>query len=127
MYHIRLIKGMSYNGAVAATRRHPDVFTEDKGEYASAMKSGYFADLTGTGKAEEQGWDSPDKEDPNEADKEEPDVRDSFSDMSVDELKSYAEANGISLAGAKKKAEILGVIREAEAKAAEARSVLREQ
>lgn len=45
--------------------------------------------------------------------------------MSVEELKAYAELNGISLAGAKKKAEILGMIRESEAKAAEARDALR--
>lgn len=32
MYHIRLIKGMSYSGAVTATRRHPDVFTENEAE-----------------------------------------------------------------------------------------------
>ena len=114
MYHIRLIKGMSYSGAVTATRRHPDVFTENEAEYTSAMKSGYFEDLTG---ADEKA--GPGKENPGE--------EDTFSDMNVDELKAYAEANGISLAGAKKKAEILSAIREAEAKAAEARSILREQ
>ena len=127
MYHIRLIKGMSYSGAVTATRRHPDVFTENEAEYTSAMKSGYFADLTGADEKAGPGKENPGEEDVKEPGKENPGEEDTFSDMNVDELKAYAEANGISLAGAKKKAEILSAIREAEAKAAEARSILREQ
>lgn len=127
MYHIRLIKGMSYSGAVTATRRHPDVFTENEAEYTSAMKSGYFEDLTGADEKAGPGKENPGEEDVKEPDKENPGEEDTFSDMNVDELKAYAEANGISLAGAKKKAEILSAIREAEAKAAEARSILREQ
>lgn len=127
MYHIRLIKGMSYSGAVTATRRHPDVFTENEAEYTSAMKSGYFEDLTGADEKAGPGKENPGEEDVKEPGKENPGEKDTFSDMNVDELKAYAEANGISLAGAKKKAEILSAIREAEAKAAEARSILREQ
>lgn len=127
MYHIRLIKGMSYSGAVTATRRHPDVFTENEAEYTSAMKSGYFEDLTGADEKGEPGKENTGEEDVKEPGKENPGEEDTFSDMNVDELKAYAEANGISLAGAKKKAEILSAIREAEAKAAEARSILREQ
>nr|DAH27257.1 MAG TPA: endoplasmic reticulum chaperone [Caudoviricetes sp.] len=127
MYHIRLIKGMSYSGAVTATRRHPDVFTENEAEYTSAMKSGYFEDLTGADEKAGPGKENPGEEDVKEPGKENPGEEDTFSDMNVDELKAYAEANGISLAGAKKKAEILSAIREAEAKAAEARSILREQ
>lgn len=127
MYHIRLIKGMSYSGAATATRRNPDVFTENEAEYTSAMKSGYFADLTGADEKAGSGKENPGEEDVKEPGKENPGEEDAFSDMNVDELKAYAEANGISLAGAKKKADILSVIRDAEAKAAEARSVLREQ
>ena len=127
MYHIRLIKGMSYSGAVTATRRHPDVFTENEAEYTSAMKSGYFEDLTGADEKAGPGKENPGEEDVKEPGKENPGEEDTFSDMNVDELKAYAEANGISLAGAKKEAEILSAIREAEAKAAEARSILREQ
>lgn len=140
MYHIRLSKGMSYSGAVNASRVHPDVYTENEEAYLSAMESGYFTDLTvnggvpgqesgGTagesvseperGKASGEGAMGPGGENPGRPDE--------FAEMSVDELKAYAELNGISLAGAKKKAEILGVIREAEAKAAEARGALREQ
>lgn len=127
MYHIRLTKGMSYSGAVTATRRHPDVFTENEAEYTSAMKSGYFEDLTGADEKAGLGKENPGEEDVKEPGKENPGEEDVFSDMNVDELKAYAEANGISLAGAKKKADILSAIREAEAKAAEARSILREQ
>lgn len=125
MYHIKLIKGMSYYGAVTATRKHPDVFTEDEEKYTSAMKSGYFADLTVSDRTEDLGDEKSGEEASMVPGNEEPDTKDHLSDMSVDELKAYAELNGISLAGAKKKADIISAIREAEAKAAEARSVLR--
>lgn len=126
MYHIRLIKGMSYSGAVTATRRYPDVFTEDEAEYTFAMKSGYFADLTTAYEKIEHGKENLEQEDAEEHGKENLEQEeDAFADMNVDELRAYAEINGISLAGAKKKADIISAIREAEAKAAEARSVLR--
>lgn len=139
MYHIRLNKGMSYSGAVNASQAHPDVYTENEEAYLSAMESGYFTDLTAdsvpgqgdreagrvgvpeTGREESSGGRTMEPEGEN------PGQPDEFAEMSVEELKAYAELNGISLAGAKKKAEILGVIREAEAKAAEARSALRGQ
>ncbi len=139
MYHIRLIRGMSYSGAVTASRRCPDVFTEDEVAYASAMKSGYFADLTAgdgvRGREDKEAAAESTIEPGGEASSNEGTVEpggkdsgrvDDFAEMSVDELRAYAEINGISLAGAKKKAEILGVIRESEVKAAEARSALRE-
>lgn len=42
MYHLRLIKGLSYYGVVEATRKRPDVFTEDKAVADAALASGYF-------------------------------------------------------------------------------------
>ena len=45
MYHLRLIKGLSYTGAVSASKEHPDVFTPDPEKYSKAMKSGYFENL----------------------------------------------------------------------------------
>lgn len=125
MYHIKLIKGMSYSGAVTATRITPDVFIENEAEYVSAMKSGYFVDLTGAAEKAESGKENPAEEFVKELGKENLADVDSFSDMNVDELRAYAELNGISLAGAKKKADILNAIHEAEAKAAEARSIIR--
>lgn len=42
MYHLRLIKALSYSGAVSATADHPDVFTDDEQKYQRALASGYF-------------------------------------------------------------------------------------
>lgn len=131
MYHIRLKKGLSYSGAVTATRRDPDVFTEDAEIYASAMASGYFADLTGSEAGKNLEEPDPQEEDDGAARDEtgarEADEEDALASLSVEELKAYAELNGIDLSGAKKKAEILALIREAETRAAEARNVLRGQ
>lgn len=41
-YHLRLKKALSYNGVVSATRKNPDVYTEDKATAEAAVASGYF-------------------------------------------------------------------------------------
>jgi len=125
MYHIRLSKGMSYSGAVSATRQNPDVFTEDEEKYASAMKSGYFEDLTCTGNVVNTVKEEPGEKVSGIADLMASQEEDVFSGMTVEELKSYAEMNGIGLGGTKKKSDILDMIREAETKAADARNILR--
>lgn len=130
MYHLKLVKGLSYTGKVKATKANPDVFTEDEEKYASAMKSGYFADLTDSAGEQGTGWEDSGKDsapEEQEPEKEEPGRKDGFEEMSVDELRAYAKANGISLTGLQKKTEILEAVRAAEAKAEEARRVLREQ
>ena len=129
MYHLRLIKSLSYSGIVYATKEKPDVYVREEGQVDRLVASGYFV-LVSDGKNGDDEIKQPVDKNPGE-DSEEPGNEspgeDAFSDMTVDELKAYAEANGISLDGAKKKADILSAIREAEAKAAEARSILREQ
>ena len=42
MYHLRLKKALSYNGVVSATRKNPDVYTEDEATAKAAVASGYF-------------------------------------------------------------------------------------
>ena len=42
MFHLRLIKGLSYDGAVRASVGAPDVFTDDPEKYKAALESGYF-------------------------------------------------------------------------------------
>lgn len=42
MYHLRLIKGLSYYGVVEASKEQPDVFVEDKNVADAAVASGYF-------------------------------------------------------------------------------------
>lgn len=46
MYHLKLKKSLSYHGVVTATRKNPDVFTEDKKVADAAVATGYF-DLVG--------------------------------------------------------------------------------
>lgn len=41
-YHLKLKKAMSYHGVVTATRKAPDVFTEDKKVAEAAVATGYF-------------------------------------------------------------------------------------
>ena len=41
-YHLKLKKALSYNGIVCATRKNPDVFTEDKKAADAAVATGYF-------------------------------------------------------------------------------------
>ena len=51
--HLRLIKGLSYDGVVRASAAHPDVFVDDPEKYTALLESGYFEALpdahTGTG------------------------------------------------------------------------------
>lgn len=42
MFHLRLIKGLSYFGIVSATKKNPDVYTDDKATADKAVASGYF-------------------------------------------------------------------------------------
>lgn len=42
MYHLRLIKALSYTGVVEATKQHPDVYVEDKAIADRAIATGYF-------------------------------------------------------------------------------------
>lgn len=42
MYHLRLIKALSYTGVVEATKQRPDVYVEDKAIADAAVATGYF-------------------------------------------------------------------------------------
>lgn len=43
--HLRLIKGLSYDGVVRASAAHPDVFVDDPEKYTALLESGYFETL----------------------------------------------------------------------------------
>lgn len=128
MTHIlKLIKGRSYDGAVRASRDNPIVKVDDKDIYQEAMKSGYFADVSGN---QEQGSKTPADPDTTAAQGKEEESGDNvsrFNSMTVDELKAYADFNGIDLKGAKAKAKIIAEIMLAEAHADEIRNSLREE
>lgn len=42
MYHLKLVKGLSYRGIVSATKERPDVFVDDKAVVDKAVATGYF-------------------------------------------------------------------------------------
>lgn len=124
MYHLKLIKGLSYNGAVSATKDHPDVFVEDEKKYQRAMASGYFEEIKGAETPEKDADAERHLEEEEHAEsKGEPDA---LADMSLTELKAYAALNGIDITSLKKKDEIIDAIKAAEKKADEARSALRQ-
>lgn len=128
MHHLKLIKGLSYwNAFVKATKDHPDIYVEDGPAYESAMKSGYFEEVEDKPQSEDPEGGDPESTTMAPADTEDPEgtETDGMEDMSVSELKAYAQLNGIDLGGAKKKDEILETIRAAEAHAAEVRASLR--
>lgn len=41
-YHLKLKKALSYTGVVTATRKNPDVYTDDEKVADTAVASGYF-------------------------------------------------------------------------------------
>lgn len=146
--HLRLIKGLSYDGVVRASAAHPDVFVDDPEKNNTALlESGYFEALpdahTVTGHldadflgemdeeqldklADDMGVDTTgkDKAEVVAAVAEEPVEVPDISKMKLDELKEFAEDNGIDLTGCTTKASILQKIREYEADAAAAAAII---
>ena len=120
--HLRLIKGLSYDGVVRASAAHPDVFVDDPEKYTALLESGYFEALpdaytvtghldTGfLGEMDEEQLDKladvmgvdttgKDKAEGVAAVAEEPVEVPDISKMKLDELKEFAEDNGIDLTG----------------------------
>lgn len=98
MYHLKLIKGMSYtNGIISATQKKPDIYTEDKTTVDMAVKSGYFNLLES---AENQATEG-EKNQEREAHLEE---------MTVSNLKKLAADMGIDATGLKNKADYVAAI-----------------
>ena len=109
--HLRLIKGLSYDGVVRASAAHPDVFVDDPEKYTALLESGYFEALpdayTVTGHLDTGFLGEMDEE---QLDK-------LADDMGVD-------TTGIDLTGCTTKASILQKIREYEADAAAAAAII---
>lgn len=130
MYHLRLIKGLSYHGVVSATKKSPDVYTDDEAVYAAAIASGYFEEA---GAAPEQPFMAAPEKPAEQAKKAKPETEQKpeavtgLSKMTVDELKQYASIKGIALEENMKKGAILKAIEEAEAKADKIREGFRKE
>ena len=133
MYHLRLKKGLSYAGAVHATKAKPDVFTDDAVKYSLAMKSGYFEDLTAYEDNDIKIYEprssaisesSPNAVEDVEDSEPEEAQEDPLDAMSVTELRAYATVKGIELGKKKRREDILAAIKESEKRADEARRAL---
>lgn len=95
MYKLRLIKGLSYSGAVFATRSSPFVSVENKDIAEKLIADGYFELVEAEKKPAE------------------------YKELSLDELKSIATERGIDITSLKKKADIVKAITDLEADNAE--------
>lgn len=93
MYHLKLIKGLSYCGLVEATQKKPDVIIEDKATADAAVATGYF-ELVGDGAAHLDAGQ--------------------FVDWSLEEVKRLAEAMGIDTVGLSSEAGYVEAIEAAE-------------
>ena len=106
MYHLKLMKAISYCGVVEATKKNPDVFVEDKATADAAVATGYFKlieeaeEPTEGGEETEPGEGRGDKE---------PGKK--LEEMTVPELETFAAYKGISLKGISKKADIIAKLK----------------
>ena len=103
MYHLKLCKGLSYygmDGALKATRKQPDVLTEDKAIADAAVASGFFQ-LVGEGEA--PGFPPPGEVlghlDPKQ-----------LEELTIPDLKKLAGEIGADIKGLKDKAAIITAI-----------------
>lgn len=129
MITLKLTHGLSHdNGYVSATQKKPYVTVEDEAVAKFCVDSGFFEIVNGNvANAAPAAHDIPDDEQATNpapgaeaahAGTDAPgDDADELETMTVSELKSYAETVGIDLGKATKKADIIAIIREEEAKA----------
>ena len=47
MYHLKLVKGLSYNGVVSASQKNPDVYVLEETLANQAVATGYFKLVSG--------------------------------------------------------------------------------
>lgn len=106
MYHLKLMKALSFTGIVTATKKNPDVFLEDKATADAAVATGYFKLIE---EAEEPTEGGEDKEPGEGGVDKEPGKK--LEEMTVPELETFAAYKGISLKGISKKADIIAKLK----------------
>ena len=115
MYHLKLMKALSFTGIVTATKKNPDVFVEDKATADAAVATGYFKlieeaeEPTEGGEEKEPGEGGGDKEPGEGGGDKEPGKK--LEEMTVPELETFAVYKGISLKGISKKADIIAKLK----------------
>ena len=135
MERLKLVQGLSYSyGDMVATKTHPFVEVEDTAVADYLVRTGFFVPIDfDSSSAKGVPAHETEKRDPEDTvmmpapTSKAPEKKASPLDkMTVEELREYADIQGIPLGTAKQKKTILKVIREAEAKAAEALKALQE-
>lgn len=106
MYHLKLIKALSFTGIVTATKKNPDVFVEDKATADAAVATGYFKLIE---EAEEPQEGGEEKEPGEGGGDKEPGKQ--LEEMTVPELETFAAYKGVSLKGISKKADIIAKLK----------------
>lgn len=99
MFHLKLIKGLSYSGDISATKKKPDAYTEDEAIAKKAVASGYFA-LADS----EDGNEAPEENGKGHLDAEQLEA------MKMDDLKKLAAEMGIETKTLKNKAALVEAI-----------------
>ena len=107
MYHLKLMKALSYYGVVKATKKNPDVYTEDKATADAAVASGYFKLVD---EAQEPPEGGEEKEPGEGGGNKEPGKK--LEEMTVPELETFAAYKNISLKGISKKADIIAKLKD---------------
>ncbi len=97
MYHLRLIKALSYIGVIRADKENPDVYTDDKDIAEKAIATGYFKMIN-----DETSEDIKEASEKSEK---------TLEKMNVSELETFAAYNDISLKGISKKADIINKLK----------------
>ena len=105
MYHLKLVKAISYTGVVEATKQHPDVFVEDKATADAAVASGYF-EIVKDGEEETDGAVD------GAQDGKEAVPGKALEKMTASELETFAAYKGVSLKGITKKADMIAKLKE---------------
>lgn len=112
MYHLKLIKALSYTGAISATREKPDAYTDDEAIAQAAVASGYFRLVSGETATEDDPANqfTGDPEPGSEGG--ENGSGKTLEEMNASELETFATYKGVSLKGIKGKANIIAKLRE---------------
>ena len=103
MYKVKLIKGLSYTGAVHATKDNPYVDVESKEAADAAVATGYFelVEATADDNTADDNTDGENNDNSGATD---------LDKMTVPQLKAYAAEKGIDLEGASRKDDIIAKI-----------------
>jgi hypothetical protein len=127
MAKLKLVKGLSYSyGDLKATKDNPYIDVKDKAAADHLVETGYFETVVPvlghkeTPKSAEQASVSMPAPEPTIT---QPSV---LEGMNTDELRAYAQKQGISLRGVKTRKAIIKAIEDAEKRATEALKALRE-